>query len=333
MAASKNPIARYLIIDRLLRRRDWVKTSEMQTAIERELGIRVTDKTIQNDIHDMQDNPTLGYYAPIEKNTSQKAWYYSDANYTITAFGLREQDLNALKFYTGALHQYKDYPVFKDVSNAIAKVVAAASVKPTGVGSLSAPMIHPELAPPMKGSEWIPTIVQALNENQKIRFVYQKHGSGNSKTMIFEPYLLKEDRHRWYVLGRSKPEGDPTWTYGLDRILELEILPETFDPRPFDFESYYEHAMGITVYDINAEEIVLSFTPKQGKYLQALPLHPTQKELLTNNEEYRISIRVKPSWEFYEKILGYGANVRVISPQSVIDQVKDIIEKLRGQYE
>lgn len=305
----------------------------MQTAIERELGIRVSDKTIQNDLRDMRDDPTLGYSAPIEKNTSQKAWYYTDSNYSITAFGLREQDLNALKFYTGALHQYKDYPVFKDVSNAIAKVVAAASVKPTSTGNFSAALIHPEKAPPMKGSEWIPMIVQALNENQKIRFVYQKHGSSKSKTMIFEPYLLKEDRHRWYLLGRSKPEGDPTWTYGLDRILELEILPETFDPVPFDFENYYEHVMGITVHETNPEEIVLSFTPKQGKYLQALPLHLTQKELLNNNEEYRISIKVKPSWEFYEKILGYGANVRVLSPQPVIDQLKDIIEKLSEQYE
>jgi len=41
---------------------------------------------------------------------------------------------------------------------------------------------------------------------------------------------------------------------------------------------------------------------------------------------------VKPSYEFYSKILSYGADATIISPKSVIDKVIDTLKNVKNQY-
>ena len=63
MPENKNAIVRHRIIDKLLRRDKYVKTSEIVDAYLQFSGKTVTEKTIQNDIRDMRDDPDLGYFA------------------------------------------------------------------------------------------------------------------------------------------------------------------------------------------------------------------------------------------------------------------------------
>jgi predicted DNA-binding transcriptional regulator YafY len=158
--------------------------------------------------------------------------------------------------------------------------------------------------------------------NQVIEFEYQKFEDTVSKLVKLQLHLLKEDRHRWYVLGRINGHDDPTTVYALDRILAAKILEEKFEPAEFNFDQYFAHSFGITVTNDEPVDVILSFTPFQGNYLKTLKIHHTQVTLVDNEAEYRISVRVIPSWEFYEKILGYGHCVKVVSPEIIIEEVK-----------
>lgn len=333
MAIFKHPFGRYQIIDRELCRKDWVKTSELVRIIEEELSINVSSKTINNDINAMRYDKLLGYYAPIEDDKKNKAYYYSDKDYTIKAFGLKDGDINALKFFATTLNQYKEYEVFKDFSNAIEKVLDAVKIR-SGLNNFekAKKVVQTERTPKLTGGELIPSIVQALDENRLIKFEYKKFDDSKSKTIILEPHLLKEDRHRWYIIGKLEKYPDPTTTYALDRMISVELLTDKFTPIEFDFEEYYKHSFGITVPNEKDIEVILSFTPSQGNYLKTLKIHPTQKELIDNDIEYRISINVKPSWEFYEKILGYGNTVKILSPVDVIDEFKQKIKLMSKLY-
>ena len=332
MAIFKHPFGRYQIIDRELCRKDWVKTSELVRIIEEELSINVSSKTINNDINAMRYDKLLGYYAPIEDDKKNKAYYYSDKDYTIKAFGLKDGDINALNFFATTLNQYKEYEVFKDFSNAIEKVLDAVKIR-SGLNNFerAKTVVQTERTPKLTGGKLIPSIVQSLNENRTIKFEYKKFDDSESKTIILEPHLLKEDRHRWYVIGRLEKYPDPTTTYALDRMTSIELLDIKFTPINFDFEEYYRYSFGITVPKEDPIEVILSFTPTQGNYLKTLKIHPTQTQLIDNDVEYRISINVKPSWEFYEKILGYGNTVKVLSPDAVIKTFKQKL-KLMSEY-
>ncbi|MBG6188182.1 helix-turn-helix transcriptional regulator [Flavobacterium sp. CAN_S2] len=331
MAITKQQLGRYQVIDTLLSKGDRVKTSEIQKAISYELEIKVSTKTINNDINDMRNSIALGYNAPIEKDTSKKAYYYSNPDYTIKAFGLKDADINALQFYVNTIKQYKDYEVFKDFSNAVEKILAVlASSKGSSSAEKARSIVQTERTPLVTGGHMIPNIIEAINIKSIIEFKYQKFDDEKVKEVKLQPYLLKEDRHLWYILGKNRK--GRVITYALDRVSELKILDDKFLPDDFDFEDYFKYSFGITVTDDAPINTVLSFTAFQGKYIKALPIHPTQKILKDNDEELRISVDVKPSYEFYEKILGFGANVQVISPSEIVNDLKTRIEEVSKLY-
>ena len=251
----------------------------------------------------------------------------------IRAFGLKNGDINALLFYAKTINQYKEYEVFSDFANAIEKVLYAVTIR-KGISNKEQALmvVQTESTPKLRGSELIPDIVSALDTNRIIEFQYQKFGDQEFKTTRLQPYLLKEDRHRWYIIGRHVDHIEKITTYALDRIKSLTIPDEKFVRTDFDFEQYFKYSFGITVPAEVPVEVVLSFTPYQGNYIKTLKLHPTQQELVDDDKEYRISIHVKPSWEFYEKILGYGKSVKILSPQAIIDEFKTKINEMAEQY-
>ena len=334
MGLNKHPFGRYQIIDRELCRREWIKTNELVKIISDELSLNVSARTINEDINAMKNDSVLGYFAPIEVDTRNKAYYYTDKDYTIKAFGLKEGDINALKFYSRVLDHYREYEVFKDFSGAIEKVLDAVKIR-TGMDSYERAgiIVQTEQTPKLTGGEAIPQIVQALNESKQIQFDYTKYdGSTDTKLVQLEPYLLKEDRHRWYVLGRYKNYPHPTTTYALDRMSNIIILEKRFTPIHYDFEEYFRYSFGITVTEDAPLEVILSFTPLQGMYIKSLPIHRTQQILEDNETELRIAVTVRPSYEFYEKIMGYGDSVHVISPESVISTLRDKITSISDKY-
>lgn len=331
MAIIKQPFGRYHVIDSLLSTGERIKTSEIQKEILYELQIKVSAKTINNDINDMRDSKALGYYAPIEKDPSKKAYYYTDPNYTIKAFGLKESDINALQFYANTINQYKDYEVFKDFSTAIEKILAVLAGSKAGPNlQKTRSIVQTERTPLVTGGHLIPKIVEAINTKCTITFKYQKFDDEKVKGVKLQPYLLKEDRHLWYILGKNHK--GHLITYALDRIRDFTVSNDKFILDDFDFEDYFKYSFGITVTDEHAVTVILSFTSFQGKYIKALPIHPTQKIVIDDDQELRISVEVKPAYEFYEKILGYGANVRVISPPEIVSDLKERLEQALNLY-
>ncbi|MDW7692678.1 WYL domain-containing protein [Flammeovirgaceae bacterium SG7u.111] len=332
MAQNKYAFARYKIIDRELSRKDYVKTADLVDICLKECEMGITVRSIQKDIQDMQTDSFLGYYAPIEYDKSKKAYFYADSKYSITGFGLKEEEINTLQIFAGKLNLYKNYPIFKDFSTAIEKVLQAVQIRKSLKNVEQRQYIQTQNIPMCLGTEFIPNIVTALEEQKIIEFEYQKYGDNNIKKRILYPYLLKEDSNRWYIIGKLKGKKQLT-TFAIDdRIKSLYITSEYFSPDKIDFDEYFKYSFGISVFDEPVTEVILSFDAHQGFYIKSLPLHSTQKVLVDNNEELRISIQVKPSYEFYSKILSYGKAVKVVSPNKLQEEIKVHIDALSKIY-
>ena len=329
MATTKHPLGRYLIIDRELSQQDFVKTKDLREIINRELGFNITDRTVNLDILAMRKDEILGYKAPIKYNSSKQAYFYTDQEYTIRAYGLRKEDIIALSFYANTINQYRDFDIFKDFSNAIDKVLEAVNIrKGIRANVPDKTVVLTENFQKFSGSNWIPAIIEAIDSSCVIEIGYQKFGEKNIKLRKVEPYILKEDRHRWYLVSKYK---NRITTFGLDRITSFDKTSETFAGSDFDSVEYFKYSFGVTV-DGKIEEIILSFTPLQGNYIKTLPIHPTQKVLKDNVSEFRISVQVKPSYEFYEKILGFGDTVRILSPDNIVEEFKSRLQDIFQRY-
>lgn len=333
MPKNKDASTRYRIIDQYLRRTPFAKTKRLAEVCSERLGIPVAQRTIQKDISDMREDTVLGYYAPIRYDTKKQAYYYpQDVDELFPAIELDSEEISALLFYGQIQSQYNQLGIFGEITEAIEKVLEAANVrKEYREVVTNQPIIQMERIPRIKGNELLLKLIQALRSKKKISFGYQKFGA-EKKERIISPYIIKEDKHMWYLIGKIDGR-DYVTTFAVDRMSDIRILKESVQRIPFDSRSYFKYSFGVTVTDDDPIEVILSFTHHQGHYIKALPIHETQKILVDNEEELRISLHVKPSYEFYSKILSYGNSVKVISPIEVQQEIKEKLQQALSNYE
>lgn len=176
-----------------------------------------------------------------------------------------------------------------------------------------------------KGSDCIPTLIAAIKESRKVSFNYTLYRQDNrivSKTAC--PYFLKESLGLWYMMasdvnGRLK-------AFGIDRIDSLEILDEGFvKDSTIDPDNLFRDSYGI--WDdpqIPVEEIELSYAPLDGSFLKAKPLHSSQKVLIDDEREFRISLRLRITNDFVMALLSRSSSLTVIKPISLRERIHKI---------
>src|SRR5690606_10473903 len=137
----------------------------------------------------------------------------------------------------------------------------------------------------------------------------------------------------WYLLARETGN-DVVKNFSLDRISNLEISKKKFRAfSGYDVKEEFKFNFGI----INGtgekpEKIVLSFTPTEGRYVQSLPLHHSQKEILKNSSEHRFEYLLAPTYDFKMEILSHGDRVKVLEPESLIKDIVGMLEKALEAY-
>jgi predicted DNA-binding transcriptional regulator YafY len=67
-------------------------------------------------------------------------------------------------------------------------------------------------------------------------------------------------------------------------------------------------------------------------YLLTSPIHHSQKLLANNQKLSRFSIQVIPNYELMRELLSYGKELKVISPKSMVKELKQEILQMRKNY-
>jgi len=192
--------------------------------------------------------------------------------------------------------------------------------------------IHFEKRKPM-GTENLHGLLHAIKNKFQIRFTYQKYWEDELTNRTVEPYALKEFRSRWYVLANDLKD-NKIKSFSLDRLTDLEITKMCFQfPKDFSVNEHFKYCFGIVSPNgQKPQEVILSFSPIEGKYIKSLPLHESQKVIVDNDNELRISLFIVITQDFIMEILSHGALVKVIKPNSLIYKLKETYENAISQY-
>ena len=184
------------------------------------------------------------------------------------------------------------------------------------------------------GTENLYCLLHAIKNSVQVKFQYQKFWEDKPSLKSVEPYALKEFRNRWYLVG-SDTRINALRIYALDRLTELAITNAKFSyPAGFSVNEYFKNCFGIISHDGQpAEEVVLSFTPDQGKYIRSLPLHRSQQILADDDDEFRIRLQLVVTHDFVMEILSYGAEVKVVAPEGLKKEVRRRLKEAVRQYE
>lgn len=184
----------------------------------------------------------------------------------------------------------------------------------------------------LKGVEFIPQILSAIQHHLQIEFFYHAFDSEQAKNYIIQPYALKEFLGRWYMVG-VLPNKTAILKFGVDRITSLILTEKKFKPnKKIDLTTYFSRMIGIIDNGADREIVVLSFTPFQANYIRTLPLHWSQNEILTNEQEVRFEYFILTNYELLQKVLSYGNAVKVLQPKSLQKQHKEMLKAALVQY-
>lgn len=334
MAANKEAFIRYRILDRMLRnkRMTYPSMDDFINEMEEKLGKVFSDSTIQKDIKAMKQDELLGFLAPIKWSKREGGYYYGDENYTITEIPLSETDLDSLEFAATVLQQFKGIKMFADFEATVDKIFNAINVNSLLTQDEIEDTIQFEKVPNFKGSNLIGTLLTHIKERECIYVEYQKFNSKDTKTHNLHPYLLKEYRNRWYLIGMNNKNGYIN-TFGLDRITFIEKSSTQFRfHKTFSTKNYFQHAFGITTFEGKAEEVVLAFNKIQKAYILTQELHETQNIVSDTTNELVIKLNVGITVELIMTILSFGENVKVLSPETLKTTIKERLQKSLDLY-
>ena len=183
------------------------------------------------------------------------------------------------------------------------------------------------------GKRYLIPLIEAMRDGMIVEVDYQSFRRQVPANFEIEPYCLKLFRQRWYVVARS-PHYDCVMIYALDRILDLDVSEKTFCyPKGFNPQSYFDACFGIVADDdIGIETVLLKVYTPQDKYFNALPLHHSQRTVEATEGYTVYEYRIRPTYDFVQELLSYGADVEVLQPSLLRSRLGDIAKEMIVLY-
>jgi predicted DNA-binding transcriptional regulator YafY len=333
MPINKLALIRYKTIDNCLqnRFRQWTLEDLVEAcsdALDEYEGISkgVSLRTIQLDIQNMRSEK-LGYNAPIIV-TDKKYYTYSEKNYSITNIPLTSQDLQTLSEVVDVLRQFKGFGYFQELTGMVTKLEDKI-YKQQHKGKSAISFEKNDL---LKGLEFIDPLSQAIMNKKTIEILYQSFKARDAAPVLFYPYLLKEYRNRWFIIGVKKNK--VIQNLALDRIVSVRELPEEkYVKNTFiDIDTYYDDTIGVTKSPNQRPQlVVMKINHANAPYVQTKPIHHSQKMERVDEDGVIFTIRVVWNYELERELLGFGEFLNVLSPRRLKNKMAwRLREALKG---
>ena len=302
---------------------------EVNEALQKN-GLQVVSiRTIRNNIREMINNPlwNVELIEPARKN-GQRYYRYVDPQYSIWRRDLNDQQLSQLKSILLMLKQFDGLPQFQRVKEIMRHLEKHYNFDIDSQESI----ISFETNQYLEGLEHLSVLYEAIVNQQVIKIVYCPFDKPQYTTTI-NPYFIKQYNNRWFLFGMTLYKGTPRITnLALDRIQTIEITSHKYIPNTFeDFDEYFTDIIGVTKpKDQEEVTIILECTKERLTYIISKPIHESQNNKFA--EERLIKLTLIPKNEYYQRILSFGSDVKIIEPAFVQEKMAQIIEKMSEYY-
>ncbi|MEX0985884.1 MAG: WYL domain-containing protein [Bacteroidales bacterium] len=245
--------------------------------------------------------------------------------------GYTKEELAQLKETVELLEKYKFSDLFGDISGALQKVIDVIEISSSRTSGENYDFISPEKVSHIKGSEHLVKIIQAVKEEKSLRIYYQPFYEDKPYFNEVHPYLLKEYRNRWYLIGLNDFK-DQVRTYSLDRIRDIRISELPYKKQNFSASEYFMNSIGVISPGGEPPKIRIAVQKTQAQYIITQPWHDSQNLVSETDDEIVFSFRVHPTYEFISQLLSYGKDLKVLGPDSLRETVREQLEEMLGYY-
>ena len=334
MSVTKYAIIRYQVLDRCFRNSGrmyfWEDLlEECNKAIEEydpnSSGIQ--RRQLFDDIKFMESD--AGWSIPLARYRYGKKFFYryEDLKFSINNHPLNDSETEQIKSALQILSRFSGIKQFEWVDEIIPKLESK-----FGLIERKGDVINFEDNIDLKGRDFISPLFNAIINERVLLVRYQDFKSLEPYEFAFHPYYIKQYNGRWFVFGLNSGNQMPNWNLALDRIESISETSETYLKSNIIWNEYFEDFIGVTrPMDAVLQEVVLKFSNEVAPYVLTKPLHLSQKYKHQPNG-LEIRIKVIPNYELEKLILSFGEQVKVVSPELLMERIKNRLTKALNYY-
>ncbi len=333
MPNTKNFPFRLLIIDRCLSGKNLMTLSDITKEVNHIFALHnenanIQKSTIKRDI----DYIEFTCKAIIDRIKSGRNQYvkYADEDFSIFKIQITDEDILKLNEIIDFFGRFEGLPQFEWIEDIRAKIYSAtfSDIKAQPVVSFSYNPLYTH------SLRHFTPLFNCIITKTPIDLTYKKFSDSKERTYTVHPYHLREYMNRWYLYATVNHHPESISCFAFDRIIEF-IKSE----KPYlkntrcDFREYFKQMIGVTNnLDKEPLEVVLWVSDEQWPYLKTSPIIYTQEYVKVAKGGHIIRLKLVINYEFEMLILSYGEKVRVLSPKSFANHIKERIEASLMHY-
>jgi predicted DNA-binding transcriptional regulator YafY len=331
MPKTKNAYLRYLILHSKIKsnkfRTGYPTKQDLFNALK-DHGFDVSLSTIEKDLCFLKNERG----APLEYSRWQECYHYTeDWEFDVP---LSPEDIRIIMMLIHKLEFFGDAPEFKMVKDSIEWLSNHFNLSLQHPDDKIDKYILFEYTKGFAGKHLLSPLYDAIYEKKEVSFTHCRFESENPTIRTIRPYILKEHRNRWYIIGK---ENEEPRIFGLDRICDLKISEKHFIQEPDFYDEVFKilyDSVGVMAFGFLSQDVILRFSSSEAKYIKSLMLHRSQKIISEDKDGITISLHVKVTREFImECILRFGDTVKVIEPKDLAAHIKKIHSDAAGNYD
>jgi proteasome accessory factor B len=147
------------------------------------------------------------------------------------------------------------------------------------------------------------------------------------------PYLIEPSlqTHALYLVGFDETRG-AVRTFKVERIRDVSVTPERFEPPEASVEASFDRAWDI-IADQEPVEVVIRFAPGVAARVQEARWHPSQQVTVEADGSLTWRATVAGTIEVRLWALQWGDDAEVLAPDSLRDDVAATVRRAAARYE
>ena len=294
----------------------------------------VTGRTVHDDIKSMR---RLGAPIKNQRGTETKdpdakehgnvgVYLYTDPEYRFYKSQLSVADFEKLRSAMSMLNKYRGLSDTTWLEDVITQLDFRFGLTPKSENVVSFDQNEK-----LKGIEHLAPLIDYARGHKAIKLTYRTY-DGRQITATIHPYHLKQYNGRWFLFGLDN-EYQTLSNFPLDRIESFKPVDILFkENTSYDFATYFNNVLGVTIpkQSVDPETIRLRFSPHRFPYVVTKPIHVSQT--VVDEEKCEIQIKVFANNELFSKLLAFGPEMEIISPDSIREQFRQKVEEMNKLY-
>ncbi|HNO77993.1 MAG TPA: WYL domain-containing transcriptional regulator [Phycisphaerae bacterium] len=292
-------------------------------------GLTVSRRTLFRDLKMLE---AAGIPFQYDKKSKQ---YQINKDYFLPPINLTVGEALALMLLTRRVSTRKFHPEYRQALEAAQKIEAAIPGRIRSHCGAILQNIHVRFWPTsdVDGIDDVnATLMKALVESRKVLMRYDSFYDGCVIEDVIHPYKRIFMNRGWYMIGFSEKEG-ATRTYKLERIEQLTLGEQLFEPDPdFSLENYFGCAWQMIRGD-RRYHVVIRFTPKVAGNVEEVLWHRSQRVQRDADGSLLFEVDVDGLGEISWWIMGYGDQALVLEPPELRDLIVKRARSLVAGYD